>query len=140
MSRTPSDTSVAVAAHKLAMAIKAVEKADAWASGRGIEPGDLRRALDLMKTTAEAAADRENRLARVLGAIRAPGVLVEECEVVERIRDETADERRQRLFDEGYVAAVLGNSAAARRLRKAHDREQFLAGWDAFTADLSKHT
>ena len=139
MSGIPSDASVAVALHKLSAAVKAVERADTWASGRGIDPADLRRALDLLTTTADAAADRENRLGRILTAIRAPNVLVEECEVVERIRDETVEERQDRLFREGYVAAILGNTGAARR-KKGSDRELFLAGWDAFTAELSKHT
>lgn len=140
MSSSPRDPIVAVAMHKLSAAIRAQDKAEAWASGRGIDPADLRRALEALTASAEATADREGRMGRLLHAIRAPGVIVEEVEVVERIRDETPEERRERLFSEGYIAGVLGMSKAARRLRKAADRELFLAGWDAFAADFSKHT
>lgn len=140
MTALAPDPSVAVHMHRLAVAMAAVRDAEAAAKEAGHEPADLVRALDILKMSPERVLEREERLARILIAVRAPGVSVEQADVVERIHDESPRARKHRIRQEGYVAALLGETELPSWLKTDADRELFAAGMAAFATDLSRHS
>lgn len=140
MTALAPDPSVAVHMHRLAVAMSAVRDAEAAAKEAGHDPADLVRALDLLASTPERVLEREEKLARILIAVRAPGVSVEQADVVERIHDESPRARKHRIRQEGYVAALLGETELPSWLKTDADRELFAAGMAAFATDLSRHS
>lgn len=138
MTALAPDPKTAVHMHRLSVALSAVREAETLARDAGLDPLDLIRALDFLKTTPERVLENEERLARILLAVQAPGVTVEQCDVVERIHDESPRARKVRIRQEGYVAGILGETDPPGWLKTDADREHYAAGLAAFHSDLSK--
>jgi hypothetical protein len=131
------DTSVAVHTHELAKAMRAVRAAKSAARLAGLDPGDLTRAIKMLSADPEKLARMQERVGGVLAALGAGTVV--EADLFERVSDETPEQRADRIWRDGFLAAVLGDPCEPNESRAA-DAERWTEGWRAFVAAHADYT
>lgn len=130
------DTTVAIHTHGLAVAMRAVRQAKASARAAGLDPGTLARAIKMLSADPDKMAKREEELGVLLTALGASTVSVE-ADLFERVNDETAAQRADRIWRDGYLAAVLGDPCVTDLVNE--DAMRWVEGWHAFIAALDVH-
>lgn len=131
------DALVAICTHRLAMAMRDMRVAKAGARLAGLTPSDLTAAIKLLSANPDLLAKKQERLGAVLVALKAGAVCVE-ADLFERTTDERPAQRAERIWNDGYVAAVLGDACEPGAL-VGEDAERWRAGWAAFRAVLEDH-
>jgi hypothetical protein len=131
------DTSVAVHTHELAKAMRAVRAAKSAARLAGLDPGDLVRAIKMLSADPEKLAKSQARVGGVLLALGAAATV--EADLFDRVSDETVEQRADRIWRDGFLAAVLGDPCEPNEQRAA-DAERWIEGWRAFVAAHADYT
>lgn len=135
-------TVLAVHAHRITMAIDAEARAtehrhqiEAEAAAADFPIKVWRRALGMLRSHPAEVEALERHTGLVLMAVRA-GVY-EDLVAVDTITEQSPAERRQRIIDEGYHAAIVGRAADSSGYSKPIDQGAFAEGWHAFRLDLA---
>jgi hypothetical protein len=130
------DSVVAIHTHSLAVAMRAVKLAKADARAAGLDPSVLGRAIKMLSADPDKLAKREEQLGVLLTALGAASVSVE-ADLFERVNDETATQRADRIWRDGYLSAVLGDPCVTTLINE--DAMRWVEGWHAFMAALDVH-
>lgn len=122
-----------------ARAIGEVARLEAAVGAAGFRLGAVDRALWLATADPEIMARDDREAAELLLSARAP-VVIEEAHVAARVTEESSGERRERLRNLGYFAAVLGQRNDGGGLPDGSgDQAAWRTGFDDFRADLSAY-
>ena len=137
------EAALAVHAHRIAVAVDAERhaiaarsQAEEAARAEGFPVDVWLRAMDLMNADPDAMAALERHTSVLLLAVRA-GIDVEEVRVFEATTDQSAEDRAQRIRDEGFHAAIVGRPADGGGYAKAADRAVWTGGWHDFKQVLA---
>jgi hypothetical protein len=129
---------VAIHAHRLAVARRALAAVRSAAIADGVDPDVLDLALRVAEASPERVMEDHQAIMETLARMSSPHIGIEEVEVVVRTREETGRERAARRRREGYFAAVLGQPCYAVG-QDACGAEEWRAGWQAFQVDLAAY-
>lgn len=139
------DAQAAVLIHLAHVAATAEQRAKAarrmaerQAESAGVPIAGLRRARRLVTADPDRMERQERETAMVLRWARA-AVQVMQPSLFEMTTDESDVSRDGRLHDEGYSAAIWCGQRDGGGYREPEDRDAWLAGFDAFTADLAAY-
>ena len=136
MKRSTAHVAVAGWTHRLAVAMAALEAAEAGAKAAGLNPNALKAAILLVRADPEIVAEEQDALGRTLMTLKVPGLEVETAELVERVIDERPRARKQRFYRQGYIDGVMGR--AGPDLSNQQDADWWALGAEAWTDDLKK--
>jgi len=128
------DIEIAVAAHRIAVARRALKAAEIAARLKGVPLGELKSAIKMLSADPDKIALKQARMGSILVALKAATVSVE-ADLFERTSDETSEERAERYWRDGYCAAVLGEPEGGGAL-EGDDKRAWVEGHRAFHTAL----
>jgi len=141
-SRSTGDITFAIFAHRITIALDAETdavsgraKIENEANAAGFPVEVWRRALTMLRANPGDVEALERHTGVVLMAVRA--AVYAEVVAFDAVTDESADNRRRRIFDEGYHASIVGRAVDTSGYAKPADQCVFVEGWHAFRLDLA---